>query len=33
MTANGRLENEIAVVVGGGQTLGETIGNGRARVS
>ncbi|HEY5679804.1 MAG TPA: SDR family NAD(P)-dependent oxidoreductase [Pseudomonadales bacterium] len=30
MTANGLLENKIAVVVGGGQTPGETIGNGRA---
>ncbi len=25
-----RLENKVAVVVGGGQTAGETIGNGRA---
>ena len=24
------LENKIAIVVGGGQTVGETIGNGRA---
>lgn len=26
----GRLENKVAVVVGGGQTPGQTIGNGRA---
>ena len=26
----GRLENKVAVVVGGGQTPGVTIGNGRA---
>src|SRR5512146_719167 len=26
----GRVEGKIAVVVGGGQTPGETIGNGRA---
>ena len=25
-----RLENKVAIVVGGGQTLGETMGNGRA---
>ncbi|MDA1077313.1 MAG: SDR family NAD(P)-dependent oxidoreductase, partial [Proteobacteria bacterium] len=28
----GRLENKIAIVVGGGQTPGQTIGNGRATV-
>lgn len=27
---NGRLANKVAIVVGGGQTPGETIGNGRA---
>ena len=27
---SGRLENKTAVVVGAGQTPGETIGNGRA---
>ena len=26
----GRLQDKIAVVVGGGQTPGETVGNGRA---
>lgn len=26
----GRLENKVAIVVGGGQTPGDTIGNGRA---
>ena len=26
----GRLEDKIAIVVGGGQTPGETLGNGRA---
>ena len=26
----GRLEDKVAVVVGGGQTPGESIGNGRA---
>jgi len=26
----GRLENKIAIVVGAGQTPGDTIGNGRA---
>ena len=26
----GRLEGKVAIVVGGGQTPGETVGNGRA---
>ena len=26
----GRLEGKVAIVVGGGQTPGESIGNGRA---
>ena len=26
----GRLEGKVAIVVGGGQTPGETIGNGKA---
>jgi NAD(P)-dependent dehydrogenase (short-subunit alcohol dehydrogenase family) len=30
MTHGGRLDDKTAVVVGGGQTPGETIGNGRA---
>ncbi len=30
MTSTGRLEGRIAVIVGAGQTEGETIGNGRA---
>jgi NAD(P)-dependent dehydrogenase (short-subunit alcohol dehydrogenase family) len=30
MKANGRLEGKIALVVGAGQTPGDTIGNGRA---
>ena len=30
MTSNGRLADRVAVVVGAGQTAGETIGNGRA---
>ena len=25
-----RLKNKVAIVVGGGQSLGETMGNGRA---
>src|SRR5580698_7148606 len=29
-TVKGRLEDKTAVVVGGGQTPGETLGNGRA---
>jgi NAD(P)-dependent dehydrogenase (short-subunit alcohol dehydrogenase family) len=29
-TVNGRLESKAAIVVGGGQTPGHTIGNGRA---
>lgn len=30
MSNNSRLENKTAVIVGGGQTAGETVGNGRA---
>jgi NAD(P)-dependent dehydrogenase (short-subunit alcohol dehydrogenase family) len=30
MAGTGRVANKIAIVVGGGQTPGETIGNGRA---
>ncbi|MDQ1375254.1 MAG: hypothetical protein QOJ09_2592, partial [Actinomycetota bacterium] len=30
MAVSGRLDGRVAVVVGAGQTSGETIGNGRA---
>src|SRR3972149_2123879 len=30
MSMAGRVEGKVAIVVGGGQTPGETIGNGRA---
>ena len=30
MKSNRRLENKVALIVGGGQISGETIGNGRA---
>ena len=30
MNKNGRLHNKVAIIVGAGQTAGDTIGNGRA---